>query len=120
MVRDLTGLQIAVQQEAWEEVIRPFKENVPQWKIGRPEQPQNTDEPILTWSATVDVQIWRPPVLGFQTKEEESEVERTVTEKRIENELDPSQYVDIEVIDEITFRRPDGTTITRILDNEDE
>lgn len=63
------------------------------------EEPEKTDPPP-------EVQV-----LEF------TEVQRNVSEKRIENPDDPEDFVDVEVIDDITFAGPDGIFRRFILKN---
>lgn len=46
-----------------------------------------------------------------------TETAREVTVKRIENPDDANQFVDVEVIDRISFRGPDGVVRTFVLSN---
>lgn len=118
--RDIRGYELALQARAFEEAQRPFAERPPQWKIGRPDQPQDDTTPILTWTAQTDVQIFEAPSLGFQTKDDEQEVDRVTREERVENPEDSNQYVDVEIIEEITFRFPNGQTRTVTFNNDNE
>lgn len=46
-----------------------------------------------------------------------AEVERTVTVVRVENPEDSEQYVDVERIETITFRGPDGQNVKFVLNH---
>lgn len=76
-------------------------------------------EAFIQWGAPMPTQYDSAPYVGFETvNADEQEISRKVRTKRVENEDDPSQFVDVEVIDEITFQTGSGGFKTVRLNND--
>lgn len=86
-----------------------------------PVLPQKVEpEAFIEWGGPMPTQYDSAPYVGFETVQgNEQEVSRKVRTKRVENEDDPSQFVDVEVIDEITFQTTDGRFKTMTMNNND-
>lgn len=106
-----------------ERAVRPFAEAPPERPRPRPEPDQDAHEAELEWTATMRVETTSINGLGLriqwsdELEDEEDEVTRQTRTERVENPEDPEQYVDVEVIEEIVFRTPNGRRIRRRLNN---
>lgn len=116
------GVKIA---PAMEKAIKPFQDNPPQWKMGRPVPEQDENEPVLEWEAHTKVQVTTPSGYGINIKlwgddeveDDWEEEERIVHEEEIEDENNPDNVVTVEVIDEIIFTDVDGIRRRYVLQN---
>lgn len=65
----------------------------------------------LSWSARASVQILTMEGLGFTIEDDAyDELERTTHVERVENPDDSSQFVDVEVIDQIKFKKKQASS----------
>lgn len=92
-----------------EQVVRPFQRS--DRRYGKlfvqsiepvPTEPESA---VLAWSASTSVQTTdiKGYMLTASLREENREVSRETRVRRVENADDPSQFVDVEVIDQIDF-----------------
>lgn len=105
-----------------EKALRPFIKEGPEWRIGRPQPPEDDRPPILEWSARTNVQTLTLEGIGFRVVDDDAleaeEEDRDVHVERIEQEGNPDNHVDVEVIDRIAFRDPvTGRLRVYVLDN---
>jgi hypothetical protein len=66
---------------------------------------------VIQGGGSDDPDDGEPPELVY------NEIERSTHEKRVTNPEDPDSWVDVEVIDDILFRGPDGRRHRFVLDN---
>lgn len=106
---------------ALEAAVRPFLANPPRAAELRPEPAQDDGAAVLVWTARMPVQVTSIAGLGFSVRwdddERASELARTTHQVRVSNPADAEQFVDVEVIDDVTFDVGRGRKRRYQLDN---
>jgi hypothetical protein len=103
-----------------EPMVRPWVNSRQPVQARQPESPPIEDDegiPTLRWGAPMSTQVDAMGGIGHIVEQRDVEIERTTHDKRVENPADSGQFVDVEVIDEIKFRTPEGSTRVVVLDN---
>lgn len=102
-----------------ERLVRPFETPRPAPRMRAPEGDGEAEEAVLEWAARTRVNAAIVPGANWSIvpvdEEEYEEVERVVEEERIENPDDPSQYVIVEKVKEISWTDQAGTTHRYVL-----
>lgn len=103
-----------------ERLVRPFETPRPAPRPRAPEGDGDGEEQaVLEWAARTRVNAAIVPGANWAivpvAEEEYEEVERVVEEERIENPDDPSQYVIVETVKEISWTDQAGVTHRYVL-----
>ena len=100
-----------MQRIRMEPIVRPWlnaRQPVnPRVQIN-PASDEELSETTIVWGAKMPSQFDSAPGVSIRVVEDQTEVNRVTHDKRVENPDDPSQFVDVKVIDEINFRGADG------------
>lgn len=88
---------------------------------GEAQDTEGQDVPVLAWEAMASVNTVTLPGVGFSVFESDfTETKRITHPKRIVNPDDSSQFVDVEVIDNISYENGAGVPSTYALHNDEE